>query len=285
MLGVGALFVIAASAPAARADATVSMGSISADGVRLDDVSCALDGGGLFGGLAVIAGLAKARAAIDACVAEPLGFSTTLTFRAGRTRAQIGAGGTAAQRACLERALAKAPATVEGRCTATLRTGPPAAKSDAGPKAPTSPLARTTAAQLRALVGQPLSSRAARALLAPIAAARTVSTFPDATYHSYKPHGLSLLLDGDRIKTIFVYAEGADGFTAYPGELPSGLTWTQTRADVEARLGPPRESGGDGVIPFWAEYGDGSLSVTYTLLSTTERANRLHHLALGAPSR
>lgn len=272
------------SAGVARADATVSMGSLTADGVRLDDVSCALDGGGLFGGLAVVATLSKQRAAIDACATEPTGFPTTFTFRGGRTSAQVTGGGTAAQRACLERALAKAAATVEGRCTAVLRTGAARAESARTPARRSGPMARTTVAQLRALLGQPASSPIVRAFVAPLAADREVSTFGDSTYFSYKPHGLSILFVADRVKTVFLYTDGADAFEAWPGELPEGLTFRDTRAIVERKLGPPVKSGGDGYINFWCDYarGAGELHVTYASKSTTDPNNRLHHLALVA---
>lgn len=269
------------TATMSRADATVSMGSLSADGLRLDDVSCALQGGGLFGGLAVVATLSKQRAAIDACVKEPLGFPTTFVFRGGRTSAQVTSGGTAAQRACLERALAKAAPTVEGRCTAVLRTGPAGAEPQPRAEAESSQRARAapTLAELRALLGQPISSAKVRAFLAPLESGREASTYSDSTYWSYKRHGLSVLVVGERVKTLFLYARGADKFDVWRGELPAGLTFDDTRATVETKLGPPIKTGGAGVINFWADHANG-VHVTYDGKSTTDPTIRPHHLAL-----
>jgi hypothetical protein len=276
------LWIVAAlciSTSVASADATVSLGSLTADGVRLDDVSCTLDGAGLFGGLAVVATLSKQRAAIDACAPEPLRFAMALTFRGGRTSARISDGGTAAQRACLERALARASATVEGRCTAVLRTGPQS--TDRAAPARAGRRAFPTLAELRALYGQPTTSPTVRGLLAAFDDERELYPSGSMVYWSYKRRGLSILWKDGRLTTIFLYAQGADGFDAWPGDLPSGLTLRDTRADVEARLGKPAKTGGEGVIDFWADYRDG-IHVTYASKSTTSMTSRVHHLALTA---
>jgi hypothetical protein len=84
------------------------------------------------------------------------------------------------------------------------------------------------------------------------------------------------------ITSIFFYADRADGFSAFSGELPGGLTWSDTRADVERKLGAPQVSGGNGAIPFWSGF-QGGVSVTYRDTSTTAQDNPLHHVALVRP--
>lgn len=142
-----------------------------------------------------------------------------------------------------------------------------------------SPLASLSLARLRALIGNSPASEAATALLGPLASDRTVSTFTDAVYHSYKHHGLSVVIENNTIAGIFLYAQGADGFDAYPGELPLGLSWADVRRDVERKLGAPTATGGDGAIPFWARHQHG-VSVSYRDKSTTDFDNPLHHLTL-----
>lgn len=142
-----------------------------------------------------------------------------------------------------------------------------------------SPLASLSLARLRALIGNAPASEAATALLGPLASDRTVSAFADAVYHSYKHYGLSLHIKNEIISAVFLYAQGADDFDAYAGELPVGLSWADARRDVERKLGAATATGGDGVIPFWARHQHG-VSVSYRDKSTTDLDNPLHHLTL-----
>ena len=103
--------------------AKITMGSISADGLELRDLSCELDGGGLFGGLAVVGALAKQKPAIDACAPDGATFGVDFAFHGGRTTAKVATGGETSQRACVQRALARVHAPLEGRCTAKLLAG------------------------------------------------------------------------------------------------------------------------------------------------------------------
>ncbi len=303
-----ALAVMALTAHSAHAGAKITMDSLSADGLEMQKLSCDLDSGGFFGGIAVVGMVAKQKAALDACAPEGAAFSVDLDFRGGRTAASVSAGGTPAQRACIKRALSRVFATVGGRCSAVVLAGaakkavaPPATTAQALPAAPkpesesesegtaksaparprtSSPFTAVRPEQLRALVGKPLSSKPAQALFAPLAAQRTVSPFKDCTYHNYPALGLSMRLVGDTITSIFLYSQGADDFEAYAGALPGELVWTDTRRDIEAKLGAPTHSGGDGVIAFWAEYGP--VGVTYRSKSPTSLDNALHHLVISA---
>jgi hypothetical protein len=275
-------------AGSAYADTKISMDSLSADGLEMKKLACELDGGGFFGGIVVVGMVAKQKPAIDACAPAGASFAIDLDFRGGRTTARVASGGTPAQRACVQRALGRVAATLTGHCSAVLLAGAKTAAAKANDAEPAEGGPQRAAKlsfssvrpeQLRALVGQPLHSKLAQALLGPYAGDRSLSPFSDCTYHNYNAHGLSLRVAGDTITTVFLYAQGADDFEAYPGALPENLSWSDTRADVETKLGAPTKTGGDGVIAFWAEHGRG-LSITYREKSPTSLRNSIHHIVL-----
>ena len=43
-----------------------------------------------------------------------------------------------------------------------------------------------------------------------------------------------------RVVRVRMYAGAASGVSTYPGALPRGLTWTDTRASIERRIGSPQ---------------------------------------------
>lgn len=63
---------------------------------------------------------------------------------------------------------------------------------------------------------------------------------PPVRYLASERDGLLIkgTADGD-IVAIFLMSEGKDGFSEYSGEMPPGLDFESTRADVLKRLGPP----------------------------------------------
>lgn len=76
--------------------------------------------------------------------------------------------------------------------------------------------------------------------------------------------GVELSLDtGQKVVTVFMYAQGADGFQPYQGELPHGLTWRDRRRDVEAKLDRPSATGGGGTLNVWASYQSLRMQVAY----------------------
>ena len=83
----------------------------------------------------------------------------------------------------------------------------------------------------------------------------------EGAYHQFMEAGVSLFVDlKERVKTIFLYPEGRDGFTAYAGEIPGGITFADRQPDVTGKLGPASRSGGGGKsalygsVPQWARY-------------------------------
>lgn len=86
--------------------------------------------------------------------------------------------------------------------------------------------------------------------------------------------------ENGRIRTVFLYAQGADGFAAYTGALPLDLRWGQTRAEVEARLGPPDDGGGVAEIYAWASYRSPGVLITYDTFDPSDLQARLRSVSI-----
>ena len=113
-----------------------------------------------------------------------------------------------------------------------------------------------------------------------------VNKFNDCFYHSWHEQGISFRFDENEIlSTIFLYADDVDGFKQYRGELPEELQFSDTREDVENKLGQPKLSGGSGVIPYWVEYPQKGLGIKYVSKDTEDRRNRISVLTISAAVR
>jgi hypothetical protein len=61
-------------------------------------------------------------------------------------------------------------------------------------------------------------------------------------YQICRPAGMALWLDADQnVQSVLLYSGNADGFAAYSGQLPFGLSFTDTMEIVEQKLGHPVE--------------------------------------------
>jgi hypothetical protein len=112
-----------------------------------------------------------------------------------------------------------------------------------------------------------------------------IAKFDDCYFHSWKDRGVSLRFEKDAVKAVFLFADKADGFKEYRGELPEGLKFSDTRGDVEKKLGAAKESGGNGVISFWVTYPEKGLALTYASTDTKDKANAIHHFTLTRPKK
>lgn len=110
-----------------------------------------------------------------------------------------------------------------------------------------------------------------------------VDKFSTGDYYNYKPVGISLLFNPqNQLSSIFFYAEGADGFKEYKGDLPFGLTFKMTRKEIEDSLGMPDSAGGDGVINFWESYDSKGLGISYNTKKTGDMKAKMHDLSISA---
>jgi hypothetical protein len=101
------------------------MGSLEADGVRLERVSCKVDSGlGLIGAVVLAAGFSKRRSQLDACAPNALARTSVAWTASGGAIAKVTAGGPDAKiNRCVEKALLGAPAPMPASCVATLVHG------------------------------------------------------------------------------------------------------------------------------------------------------------------
>jgi hypothetical protein len=110
-----------------------------------------------------------------------------------------------------------------------------------------------------------------------------IDRFSDSYYYNFKPAGISLRFNTqDQLDAIFFYSEGADGFSQYHGDLPYGLSFQNTRREIESILGPPDASGG-GAIDIWTSYHSKGVGITYNTKQSDDLNARMHHISISTP--
>ncbi len=95
----------------------------------------------------------------------------------------------------------------------------------------------------------------------------------ELTYLLYPGKGLDVLLEDGRVRSIFLYHEGADDHRQYPGRTSGGLTLASRRDDVLRILGQPSARGIGQDADRWFRY-DSGLEVSFQADGT------LHHLVI-----
>ena len=105
-----------------------------------------------------------------------------------------------------------------------------------------------------------------------------------AFFYIWKSKGISLRFEAGKLVTIHLYAQGADGYEQYLGDLPANLSFTDVRAEVEMKLGNPSLSGGAGVAPYWSEFQNQGVQVGYFSEDTEDLRNRIHHIGFFLPT-
>ena len=90
------------------------------------------------------------------------------------------------------------------------------------------------AATYEAMLGESVNKKAVADFIAS-------NCTPSGSLQVCQPAGLALWTDADQIVRIaYLYIDNAEGFAAYKGKLPFGLTANDTMADVEYKLGHPK---------------------------------------------
>lgn len=119
---------VASAAPSAVASSepagtNLRIGSMTVDGLTLEDVACKADGLGVFGSMVVVGAIAKKKAALNACA--PKGDKPRVQWVAagGRLGSLKVKASTPQVEACVAKALSGAAAPFEGTCAATLVLG------------------------------------------------------------------------------------------------------------------------------------------------------------------
>jgi hypothetical protein len=101
---------------------------------------------------------------------------------------------------------------------------------------------------LMAVVGSPVDSEAVRALVAADGLLASTETDleegePVRSYLAGTAVGYQLVHFSGRVATAFLYVEPAEGFAAFAGPLPGGLSHEATRSEVRSCFGMPERSG------------------------------------------
>ena len=72
----------------------------------------------------------------------------------------------------------------------------------------------------------------------------------EITYYIYKKKGMNLVFDENlMLSSIQLYPQGVDGYDEYTGDLPQGIRFHSSRAEVRSKFGNPTASGGGNVLP------------------------------------
>jgi hypothetical protein len=98
----------------------------------------------------------------------------------------------------------------------------------------------------------------------------------EVTYLIYASKGLDVLLEGGKVRSIFLYHEGADDHRQYPGKTPGGVTLASTRTELLSILGEPSARGTGQDADRWFRY-DAGLEVTF------QPDGSIHHLVVTRP--
>jgi hypothetical protein len=106
------------------AGANLTVGSVSADGVKLEKLSCKMSGLGLLGAMMVVGSVAAERAALARCGVKDA-VPVTWSLGGGKVTEATARTGDAKRDACVVTALKKIRSTSDGRCAARLSLASP----------------------------------------------------------------------------------------------------------------------------------------------------------------
>ena len=140
----------------------------------------------------------------------------------------------------------------------------------------------TAAAGAFPMLGKDINTAEMRTWLSTLGAPK-IDRFDDSYYYSYKSAGISLRFSTKgMLTTLFFYAEGADGYRQYQGNLPFGLSFQLTRKEIEGTLGLPDKSrGGDAY--YWADYSSRGILINYNPKMTNDLNARMSSLVITVP--
>jgi hypothetical protein len=98
----------------------------------------------------------------------------------------------------------------------------------------------------------------------------------ETTYLLYPSKGIDVLLEGGKVRTIFLYNEGVDEHKKYAGKGPSGIALGSNRKEILSALGDPTTRGLGAEADLWFHY-DTGLEVSFQADGT------IHHLVVTRP--
>ncbi|MFO0588060.1 MAG: hypothetical protein U0441_10995 [Polyangiaceae bacterium] len=111
-----------ATAASGPAGANLHVGSMSVDGLTVEDLACRAEGLGILGSMLVVGGLSKKKAALDACGKGKVQV-TWVASKGTITTVTAKADNNAKMEACVAKVLKGTQAPFEGECAATVTLG------------------------------------------------------------------------------------------------------------------------------------------------------------------
>ena len=141
-----------------------------------------------------------------------------------------------------------------------------------------------------------------RAILGKSVSEQAVADFIDSnctqsgSFQSCRPAGLAFWVDANQIvRRVYLYINTPERVVAYAGELPLGLAPQDTMADVEQKLGGPKEvhapqAGWEPGLPdegyswdhthYWAIYSRFGLTVIYNTPAANDKGATIHAIVI-----
>ena len=118
--GICAAVVLATS----LAGVNVNVQDLTVDGLRLKDLHCSLDSGGLFASALVVGALAKEKQRLDACAPAGAAFQLEWTWAGGTaSKAEAKQASMPKKAGCVQSALMAVAAPANGTCRAIVLVG------------------------------------------------------------------------------------------------------------------------------------------------------------------
>jgi hypothetical protein len=125
---------------------------------------------------------------------------------------------------------------------------------------------------------------------------KLIASLPGTPYLSLSPQSARLIdqdggiavlfLPDSGVQTIFLFADGSQSYLRYPGKLPHGLLISDTRKEVEKKLGRPLTSGGGGHgLAYHADYPEAGISVFYAKDGLRDPDNPIAEITMTPPDR
>jgi len=111
-----------------------------------------------------------------------------------------------------------------------------------------------------------------------------ISKFPSTYFYSFKPEGILLgFTKQDKLEVIFLYSEGEQDYRQYQGELPYGLSFRNSRREVESILGSPDDSGAGNEYNYaWTEYSSKGIRIHYNTKRSDDLDARVQTVRISA---
>jgi len=141
--------------------------------------------------------------------------------------------------------------------------------------------------ELSMLCDKPINSPNIKKFIKELGNDYIVDRSSGAFYYSWKSKGISLRFNSetepDVLTTIFIYNQGADGFSKYPFEWPEKILPTDLREDVEKKIGTI-----DRIQDDYNDYPEFGIGLSYEKQSalypeSDPMKRRIHHIYIQKP--